>query len=650
MKLLVVESPNKCGKIKSFLGSGYTVEASVGHIRSLPPTKLSVDEKTFEPTFETDKKKSAVVKKIKDLAAEADTIYLATDPDREGEAISWHVLQILPARDRKKCTRITFTEITKKAVTDALANPREIDQNLVDAQMARQVLDRLIGYKVSPLVWRCVQRGTSAGRVQSTALRMIVERQIEVDAFKPEDYWFLDAKLAGKAKTAFTARVVTKEKDNRYKSQKVAEADLEALKKASYTLDKIERKEKATSPYPPFDTSSLQQACSSLFGWSATKTMTLAQDLYTGGHITYLRTDSYNMAKEAVDEVRAHIEESYKGALPDKPRFYAKKSSAAAQEAHECIRPTHVAITCPDGVVEDFLRLYELIRARFIACQMVDMIVDTVAYHIKADSGHDLIARGQSIKFEGWHQVYPYASVSDVFLPAATDGEALNLLTMECSKHSTQPPPKYNDGSLVKKMEEDGIGRPATRASIIKALQDKGYTDKDGKAFTPTDLGKRICGFLKPAFITNFMDYKYTAGLEEDLDAIANGEKTYLNVVKPVYETLKTMISTAKETTPKREPLKMGAKCPICNTGEVVERMSKFGKFFSCSDWPKCKAILMKNDDGTYAKKVSAAQANLTEEKCPDCGKFLSLRTNRKKGTQFFGCSAYPKCKYTRNA
>lgn len=649
MKLLIVESPNKCGKIKSFLGSDYAVEASVGHVRSLPVAKLSVDEKTFEPTFETDKKKSAVVKKIKELAAKAEIVYLATDPDREGEAISWHVLQLLPVKDRKKCTRITFTEITKKAVLAAIANPRDIDQNLVDAQMARQVLDRLIGYKVSPIVWSRVMKGTSAGRVQSPALRMIVERQVEIDAFKPEDYWFIDAQVSGSSKTVFQARVETSEKDNRYKDHKAVLKDLGALKTASYVLSDIEKKEKSTSPYPPFDTASLQMACSSLFGWSASKTMSQAQDLYTTGAITYLRTDSYNIAKEAVDEVREHIHCNFKDSLPDKPRFYSKKSSAAAQEAHECIRPTHVDVANPEGTVGDALQLYSLIRARFIACQMTDMIVDTVAYKIKASSGHTLVSRGQSIKVEGWHAAYSYSTVSDMFLPPATKGEAINLISVEDSKHTTQPPPKYNDGSLVKKMEEDGIGRPATRASIIKALQEKGYINKDGKAFTPTDTGKNISKFLVSQFLDNFLDYKYTAGLEESLDEIADGKKAYHGVVKSVYDTLKAKITSAKENVPKKEPLKMGAKCPICKDGEVVERVSRFGKFFSCGNYPKCKAILMRKEDGTYAKKESSAKANLTTEKCPDCGKFLALRTNKKKGTQFYGCSNYPKCKYTRN-
>jgi len=647
MKLLIVESPNKCKTIKSYLGSDFVVEASVGHVRTLPESKLSVDEKTFEPTYAPEKKKAAVIKKLRELAAKAEKVYLATDPDREGEAISWHVLQLLNLKDRKKCVRIAFHEITKKAVQEAIKNPREIDQNLVEAQKARQVLDRLLGYKVSPLVWRCVQRGTSAGRVQSVALRMIVERQKEIEAFKPDDYWFIDANLQC-ANGPFQARVQTKEKDNRYVDHKQVDKDLPELKKATYSIADVEKKQKSVAPYPPFDTASLQTACSSLFGWSAPKTQKLAQEIYEAGLSTYIRTDSFNMAKEAVDEAREYIQKNHGTYLPDKPRAYSKKSSAASQEAHECIRPTH--LNAETGLSGDAADLYKLIWARFVACQMSNMVIDTVTYWIDASSGHKLAAHGQTVKELGWYAIYAdYAQVKDAILPEVAAGEKLKLLDIKDTKHTTQPPPKYNDGSLVKRMEEEGIGRPSTRAAIIKALQDKGYVDKDGKAFTPTELGKKVSDFLLGQFLDNFMDIKYTAGLEEDLDLIADGKKGYLDVVKPTYETLMSKVSTVRATVPKKEPAKMGAVCPVCKKGDVIERESRFGKFYCCSAYPKCKAILVKGDDDKFTKKASGSSSEMTKEKCPECGAFLAIRTNRAKGTKFYGCTKYPRCKYTRD-
>jgi DNA topoisomerase I len=647
MNLLIVESPNKIKKIKSFLPSGYTVEASVGHIRHIPEKGTNVDESTFEPTFEIDKKKSDVVRKIKSLADSAERVYLATDPDREGEAISWHIWDILPAKDKKKCQRITFKEITKKAVLDAIASPREIDQNLVEAQKARQVLDRLIGYKCSPLVNYAVQRGTSAGRVQSAALRIICDRQKEVNAFIPEDYWFIDANLQCK-KGSFIARAITKEKDNRYKNHKDVDVDLPKLKIASYVIESIERKEKAVNPYPPFDTASLTVTASSLFGWGATKVMSEAQHLYESGFVSYIRSDSYNIAKEAIDEVRDFISNTYKNSLPDKPKFYSKKSSATSQEAHECIRPSHVAET-GSSLESDARKLYELIRARFIACQMSDMIMDTVKYTVKASSEHILVATGQAIKEPGWFQAYPYSKIKDEILPDADEKEILKLIKVEDSKHTTQPPPRYNDGSLVKTMEEMGIGRPSTRAPIIKALQDKGYVDKDAKAFVPTELGMKVCDYLEPRFIDFFMDLKFTAGLEEELDLIADGKKEYFSTVKGVYDILVKKIKEAKASTPKKEQIKAGGTCPVCGKGEVLEKESKWGKFYCCSKYPRCKNILIKNDDGTFSAKVKAKKET-TGEACPDCKKGeLILRTNHKKGTNFLGCSQYPACKFTKD-
>lgn len=645
MKLFIVESPAKCKTIKSYLGSDYTVEASYGHIRAIPPQGINVDSTTFEPKFTNLYKKRDVIQRLKSLASKASQVILATDPDREGEAISWHIYELLPAKDKKKCIRVTFNEIKKKAILEALNNPRDIDDNLVKAQKARQVLDRLIGYKASPLVWYAVSSGTSAGRVQSIALRLICERQKEIDAFISRDYWFIDA-LLGCQKGDFTARVITDEKDNRYWDEGQAKADHQALQVASYTVGGIERKVKATRPYPPFDTTSLQKACSVLFGWSATNTMRVAQTLYEAGVTTYLRTDSYNISKEALDEVRDHIKGIGNDYLPKSPNMYKKKSSAASQEAHECIRPTHVADTCPQLTGND-KRLYDLIRARFIACQMSPMLVDTVTYHIGTDVGNSLIARGQVVKFDGWFKAYPYTSVKDSLLPEVTEGEKLSLRNLDKSQHSTQPPPRYNDGSLVEKMEEEGVGRPSTRASILKSIRDKGYIEKDGKAFIPTELGMRISDYLTPAFKDFFMDLKFTAGLEEDLDLIADSKKSYLSVVKTVNDLLVEKVAKAKKSAPKKKGIETGHKCPECGKGNVVEKFSRYGRFFCCDSYPTCKVILVKNEDGEFVpKEKNKAKKEYGPDPCPKCGGKMVLRSSRYG--KFYGCAAYPKCRAMR--
>lgn len=650
MNLFIVESPNKCVKIKSFLGAGYTVMASVGHIREIPAVGMNIDiENGFEPKMAVIAKKKDIVTKMKVEASKAETIYLATDPDREGAAISYSIYSILPPKDQKKCLRVSFHEITKKAIQTSLDDARPIQDfmPLIQAQKARQVLDRLIGYEASGTVIRGVGKGTSAGRVQSPALRIICNRQREIDAFVPEDYWFVDADLKCK-QGPFQARVETKGKDNRYTDHSIVDFDLKQLRTASYVLSKVERKEKRTGPYPPFDTVGITIACSNIFGWSASKTMSVAQEAFSQGAISYHRTDSYAMPKEAVDETRALISSQYPSSLPTKPNFYSKKSSAATQEAHSCIYPVHVMDLCT-SLESDAKKLYDLVRARFISCQMSDMIVDTVHYTISAPSGHTLSAHGQTIKDQGWFVAYPYSKVKDEILPYACEGEKLILLGIADSLHVTQPPAKFNDGSLIKRLEDDAIGRPSTRASILKALETKEYVTKEGKAFVPTSLGKRVCEFLEPRFDDFFMDLKFTAGLEEDLDLIADGKKRYIEVVKPVYDFLMKKVADARASTPKREKVLAGGKCPSCKTGDVVEKESRYGKFFSCGNWPKCKVILLKQEDGSFVEKGkgggSASTAEKSGMKCSKCGKDMLIRTNRKKGTKFLGCAGYPGCK-----
>jgi len=654
MKLVIVESPNKCGKIKSFLGSEYNVMASVGHIREIPRQGMNVDIKggTFEPTYEVSKDKKDVVKNIKEAAKKASIIYLATDMDREGEGISQHLYDIMDKDCQKKCKRITFVEITKKAILEAIEKPRDIDKDLVDAQKARQVLDRLIGYKVSPILMFSQHiRGSSAGRVQSVALKIIYERQKEIDAFKPEDYWFIEALLKCK-NGEFWSKVVTKDKDNKYSNDKVATSDLEKLKNASYTLDKIERAEKKNNAYPPFDTNSLQGTCSSVFGWSLSKSQTIAQKLYEAGKVTYIRSDSFNIAQEALDEVRGFIKDNYSGNyLPKQANVYTKKSGAASQEAHEAIRPTHVKDEGDDISDDAEKKMYKLIRDRFLACQMVPQIVDTLVYNIKTSTDHDLVARGQTIKFDGWSKVYKYAKTKEEMLPNASEKEKLDLKEIKKTKHSTQPPNRYNEGTLAKEMEKNGVGRPSTRAGIINNIQKKEYVEKDkkSKGLIVTPLGIKIYEFLQPNFKDFFMDVKYTATLEDELDEIASGKKGYLGVVGSVYNTLQKSVKDSEnnsETKPK-EATKMGTKCKACKEGEIVERDGKYGKFYPCNSYPKCRAVYNKNEDGTFTLKEKK-EVKTTGKKCPQCksGELVE-RKNKSSGNSFLACNKYPSCRFT---
>lgn len=651
--LVIVESPNKCGKIKSFLGSDYEVIASVGHVMEIPKTGMNIDIKGgFIPTCEVSSGKKDVVKKIKECASKSEAIFLASDPDREGARISSDIYNLLNEKDKKKCFRISFVEITKKAIETAIKEKRLIgdDQPLVDAQRARQVLDRLIGYKVSPIVWIAVQRGTSAGRVQSVALKLICDREKEIKAFKPADFWYVETLLQNE-NGDFWAKVVTKEKENRFVDEKLATDAFEALKKSIFTLDKIDRETKERKAQPPFDTTSLQSTCSTVFGWAATKTMQIAQHLYESGKISYLRTDSYNISQDAMDAVRGHIKDKFsKEYLPSKPNVYVKKSSAAAQEAHEAIRPTHVEDEGV-GLDPDNKKMYELIRDRFIACQMNPMVVDTVVYNIKTDSKHALIAKGQTISFDGWFKVYKYSKTEEEVLPNANEGEKLNLKDIKKTKHSTQPPKRYNDGSLIIKMEADGVGRPSTRATILKSIQEKGYVTKEkGKSggFVAADLGIRICDFLEPRFKDFFMDVKYTASLEDELDLIANGEKTYLNVVQSVYNVLVEKTKEAKETKMANEET-TGEKCKVCGEGEIVEKTGQYGKYFSCNAYPKCKTVYVKEEDGSFKVKEKAA-AKKVGRKCPECGHDLVERVNKAKGNTFIACSNFPKCRFVEKS
>lgn len=657
--LVIVESPNKCGKIKGFLGADYNVIASVGHIREIPKKGINIDIKngTFEPTYQISSDKKDVVRKIKEEAEKSEKIFLASDPDREGSAIAYSVYDILSERNKKKCVRVMFNEITKSAVSDAMKKETKIEDHmhLILAAKARQVLDRLIGYKISPVLWYTAHiNKSSAGRVQSVALKLVCDRQREIEAFKPEDYWFIEALLKC-AKGEFWAKVVTKEKDNKYLDDKLSAQDLEKLKTASYKMDKIEKAEKKNNPYPPFDTNALQGTCSSIFGWSLSKSQTIAQKLYETGKVTYIRTDSFNIAPEAITEVRSFIKNSFSNSyLPKDANVYTKKSSAAAQEAHECIRPTHIEDEGGDIDAADEQKMYRLIRDRFIACQMPPQIVDTVAYHIKTNTNHCLIARGQTIKFDGWSKIYKYSKTKEEILPDASDKENLDLKEIKRTKHTTQPPARYNEGTLAKIMEKEGVGRPSTRATIITSIQKKGYVNTEkgkGKGLVATDLGLRINDYLQPNFKDFFMDIKYTSALEEDLDKIADGKKTYLEVVQSVYETLQKHIKDSESSNTQKKEQKVMGKCQACGEGEIVEKHGAYGVFYSCNKYPACKTVYTKGEDGSFSIKEKK-QIKTTGKKCPECKKAgrdgeLVERSNKSSGDKFYGCSKYPACKYS---
>jgi len=641
MNLFIVESPTKARKIREYLGSSYRVEPCLGHVREIPPAGMNVDIKNgFEPKFSICKGKGDTVKTIKDLAKKAEKIYLATDPDREGEAISWHIYDLLDKASQRKCRRVTYTEVTKQAVLRGMEEARDIDMKLVNAQKARQVLDRLIGYKVSPVVWYAVAKGTSAGRVQSVALKLICERQKEIDAFKPVTYWLVDAQLKCRSGDFWARVVVPKSTDNRFLDEKAADAALANVKKASFVLGDVEKKQKSVNPNPPFDTASLTTSCSSIFKWSATKTMTVAQELYESGKISYIRSDSYNVAQEALDEARKFIAAFGAKYLPDKPNAYAKKSTVASQEAHECIRPTHVEDEGQD-LGGDHKKMYDLVRDRFIACQMTPMVVSGVKYTVKASTGEGLVAMGQTILFDGYSKVWKHTKVDEQTLPPAEKGEPLSLLDTKREKKQTKPPDRYNDGSLIKKMEAEGVGRPSTRAAIIKAIQDKGYVERKDNALVPLPIGMAVCDFLQANFGDFFMDVGFTAHLEERIDKITGGEEDFLGVVGSVYEILKEQTSKAKKE--KKTGSSTGEKCPVCKKGDIVAKINKRGVWYACGEYPDCNTVFDKTETGFVPRKPKVP-AKKTGKDCPKCGKPLLLR--KSAFGEFIGCGGYPACRY----
>jgi len=657
MNLIVVESPTKARTLSRFLGKDYLVEATMGHIKDLPKSKLGVDiDHNFAPDYEVVPKRKETIEKLKDESQKAKVIFLASDPDREGEAIAAHVKEIL---GKKKISRIVFHEITREAVEEAIANPKEIDKNLVDAQTARRVLDRLVGYKLSPLLWRKVRRGLSAGRVQTVAVRLIVEKEREIKAFKPEEYWEIYVSLkqfTPEVKSADTSGVfVVQLIEQEIKNEEQAKKIVGDLKKAKYAVSDVRKREVVKSPYPPFTTSTMTQAGARIFGWSAKRTMSVAQRLYEEGLITYHRTDSFNISQAAITKAREFIKKTYgEKYLPESPKYY-KTTSKVAQEAHEAIRPTDVNKNPTSGVGLDspeVKKLYELIWRRFVACQMTASVYDETVIDVQAQPTRQvgsvdtwrvylLRASGQIMKFDGWRKLFPgftrevkSADTSRVFLlPEVKVNEELQLIEVNPIQKFTEQPPRFNEASLIKMLEKLGIGRPSTYAPIISTIQIRNYVEKDEGVFKPTTIANAVIDFL----IKNFpeeLEYQFTADMEGDLDNIANGEKKWADTIKkfwgPFSKKVKTVTKEGKRV--KIETEKLGRACPECNEGELVVRIGRFGKFISCSRFPDCKYT------EKYLEKTGA--------KCPDCKKGDVIIKKSGRGRKFFGCSRYPDCKW----
>ena len=662
-KLVIVESPTKAKTITRFLDKDYVVESSYGHIRDLPKKNIGVDvEKDFKPTYEIPDKAKKAIAKLKKAAAKADEVILASDEDREGEAIAWHLTKALKL-DPKKTKRIVFHEITKKAIAEALKSPRTISQDLVDAQQARRVLDRLVGYKLSPLLWKKVRMGLSAGRVQSVTVRLIVEREREIEKFKPQEYWSIEALLSQKDKDEeFIAKLAKKDgkviKKLGVKNKKEADQILTDLKDAKYKIVDVRKKERKKSPAPPFITSTLQQEAARKLGFSAKQTMMFAQRLYEGitidgqstGLISYMRTDSYNLSQDALKEARETIVKEYgaKYAL-DKPRYYKKKSKGA-QEAHEAIRPTSPART-PESVKDALeprqYKLYRLIWQRMIACQMAEAIMDSTAVDIEADK-YLFRANGSVIKFDGFIKVYIEGRddnkkpIQENILPDLSVDEILKLIKLDPQKHSTEPPARYSDASLIKALEEKGIGRPSTYAPTLSTITTRGYVEKEEKKYHPKDIGVLVNDLLVKHF-PNVVDYEFTANMEKDLDAIAEDGKKWVPVIAEFYEPFAKNIKIKEKQLDKKEitEKKTNKKCPECSKPMVI-KFGRFGQFYACSGYPDCK----KTEPLEEEKKEMAKLEEESKEKCEKCGAKMLVKRGR-FGT-FLACSKYPDCKSTK--
>ncbi len=654
--LVVVESPTKAKTIERYLGPGYKVMASYGHVRDLPSRHLGVDtDHDFDPTYEVIPGSKKVVDELKKAAGKAESVYLATDFDREGEAIAWHVLEAAKI-DPSRAKRVTFTEITRSAIEEAFRNPREIDHALVDAQQARRILDRLVGYKLSPLLWTKVRRHLSAGRVQSVALRLIVDREREIQNFVSREYWTVDVKLRREKfpqEEAFSARLI-EYGGNKIELESEGEAarHADALREATYRVRSVRTREVKRNPPPPFTTSTLQQEASRKLGFSGSRTMAVAQQLYEGvelgeegqvGLITYMRTDSVHLAREAVEAITSEISRRFgKEYLPEKVRVY-KTKARGAQEAHEAIRPTDMRKD-PESLrqylSQDQYRLYRLIWQRSLACQMKEAVFEQTSVDIEASGGYLLRATGQVRRFDGFMRAYVEGKDDEEGeeeggnLPQLEEGEELALVEVLPEQHFTQPPPRFTDATLIKTLEENGIGRPSTYAPTVAKLLERGYIRREKKKLIPEEAGFVVTDFLVEHF-PDIVDVGFTARMEEDLDDIASRKRAWVPVVRDFYEDFQRILEK-KEQEVERHLQETDQLCEKCGAKMVV-RLGRYGRFLSCSSYPKCK------NSKPLAEPEPPPPVG---EDCPECGKPL-VRKQGRFGA-FVGCSGYPECRYIK--
>lgn len=680
--LVIVESPAKAKTINQFLGKGFIVKASIGHVKDLPKSKLGVDvENNFKATYEVIKSKVKVISELKKAAKGTDKIYLAPDPDREGEAIAWHISEEVGG-DGTNVFRVLFNEITKKAVLDAIKNPLKLDKHKYESQQARRILDRLVGYEISPLLWQKVRYGLSAGRVQSVAVRLVCERERAIQAFVPQEYWSMTAELETKGKpapagskqggeeTRFNAKLAKKDdKKIEIKTEEEAKKILADIEGAKFVVSNIETKERKRNPLPPFITSKLQQDAARKLGFTAKKTMLLAQQLYEGielgnegsvGLITYMRTDSTRIAGEAIEEARQFINSNFgKEYLPSKPNVYPSRKNA--QGAHEAIRPTyfkHTPASIKDLLSKDHFNLYQLIWNRFIACQMSPALLDQTSIQIEAVSSKPKAPQylfqttGSVIKFPGFIAVYTEARDEEEkveeenILPVLSKGEILSLITLLPEQHFTQPPPRFTEASLVKELEENGIGRPSTYAAILSTIQEREYALKEKGKFIPTELGFLITDLLIQSF-PKIVDVEFTAHLEEQLDEIEEGKLAWLDAMREFYGPFKDSLKKAKVEMKdiKKEEVPTEVVCDKCGKTMVI-KWGRNGKFLACPGYPECKNTKNFTMDGTGKILIQIPKIEESNEPCPKCSKLMLVKTGR--FGRFLACSDYPACKTTK--
>ncbi len=656
-KLVIVESPTKAKTISRFLGRDFVIKSSNGHIRDLPKSKMGVDiEHDFEPHYVIPTKSRKLVNQLKKEAENASAIFFATDEDREGEAISWHLTQIFGTPE-DKIHRITFDEITETAIKKAITQPRQVDKNMVNAQQARRVLDRLVGYELSPFLWKKIFKGLSAGRVQSAALRVIVEREREIEAFKPKEYWLIEADFekTDHSKPQLTARLhkINGQKVDKFeiKNQPEANKITEALSNAGYKIDNVELKQLKRLPYAPFTTSTLQQEANIKYGFSSRQTMYLAQQLYEGvalgkdgsvGLITYMRTDSVNLSSKFLNEAKDFITQTFgKEYALSSPRYF-KKKQRLAQEAHEAIRPTDVRRT-PESIKDcldaRMFKIYSIIWRRAVASQMPDAQIDQTAIDVVSTNNYTFRTTGSTIRFDGFYKVYPN-NQKDVILPSVKKGELINLLELKIQQKFTEPPARYSEAGLVKILEEYGIGRPSTYAPTISTLLSRKYIEKEQRRLKPTEMGFLVNDVLVEHF-PQIVDYKFTAQMEENLDEIAAGKKDWVPVIKDFYTPFKDNLRKKESEVSKKALTEKSTDevCEKCGQPMVI-KMGRFGKFLACSGFPECKNTKKINGNG------EKEEPELVDEKCPECGRQLLKKVGRYG--PFLGCSGYPDCKYLK--